>query len=361
MRIKQFKYFFFVLVFLSCSVFSNNNAFAASAEKDDDLNLKDLIFGHILNAHEWHIADYKGKHISIPLPIIVRSQERGWFVFMSSRFDHGHKEHKGFSLHTSGPYKGKITETNSKGEIVLPLDFSITKHAFGVFFSLALMCWVFLTVAKRYKENPLGVPRGKQSLLEPIILFVKNDIAKNSIGEKHHERFVPFLLTVFFFILINNLMGLLPIFPGGGNVTGDISITMSLAFMTFVVTQVSGNKDYWKHVYDTPGIPWFLKYPIPIIPVIEFVGLFNKPFTLMIRLFANITAGHMITLAFFSLIFIFGQFNVFIGYGTSIMAITFTIFMTVLEILVAFIQAYVFTLLSAIFFGMATAEHEDHH
>jgi F-type H+-transporting ATPase subunit a len=170
---------------------------------------------------------------------------------------------------------------------------------------------------------------------------------------------MPFLLTAFFFIFFNNLLGLIPILPGGANVTGNIAITLVLALFTFVITTLNGNMSYWKHIVNAPGVPWWIKIPIPLMPVVEVVGMFTKPFVLMVRLFANISAGHIIALGFFSLIFIFGQMNIWAGYGISVISVAFAIFMTALELLVAFIQAYVFTLLSAIYFGMATEEH--HH
>ena len=196
-----------------------------------------------------------------------------------------------------------------------------------------------------------------QNLLEPIILFIRDDIARPSIGEHKYERFMPFLLTVFFFIWFNNMIGLIPIFPGGANVTGSISVTMVLALFTFVITTISGNRNYWQHIFNMPGVPWWVKFPVPLMPVIEIIGMMTKPFVLMVRLFANITAGHIIVLGFFSLIFIFGQMSVGLGLGVSVLSLAFTIFMTMLELLVALIQAYVFTLLSAIYFGMATEEH----
>jgi F-type H+-transporting ATPase subunit a len=196
-----------------------------------------------------------------------------------------------------------------------------------------------------------------QNFLEPIILFVKNDIIIPSIGEKHYQRFMPYLLTVFFFIMFNNMLGLIPIFPGGANLTGNIAVTMVLALFTFVITNVSANKHYWKEIINAPGVPWYLKLPIPLMFLVEFTGVFTKPIVLMIRLFANILAGHMVAIVFFSLIFIFGALNIWAGYGVSIVSVAFTFFMSMLELLVAFIQAYVFTLLSAIYIGMATQEH----
>lgn len=199
-----------------------------------------------------------------------------------------------------------------------------------------------------------------QSLLEPLILFIRDDIAKSSIGEKKYEKYMPYLLTIFFFIFLNNILGLIPIFPGGANVTGNIAVTMVMAVFTFILTTVSGNKHYWIDIVNTPGVPWWLKLPIPLMPVVEIIGVITKPFVLMVRLFANMAAGHIITLGFISLIFIFGAMNVALGYGVSVGAVAFMIFMNLLELLVAFIQAYVFTLLSALYFGLATIEPEHH-
>ena len=194
--------------------------------------------------------------------------------------------------------------------------------------------------------------------MEPIIVFIRDDIAKSSIGEKKYEKYMPFLLTVFFFIFLNNLMGIVPFFPGGANVTGNIAVTGVMALFTFLITSFSGNRGYWTHIINTPGVPWWLKFPLPLMPVVEIVGIFTKPFVLMIRLFANITAGHTIILGFISLIFIFGNINEFLGLGIGIgFSIPFAVFMSLLELLVAFIQAYVFTLLSALYFGMAVEEH----
>lgn len=218
------------------------------------------------------------------------------------------------------------------------------------------MVFVFISVANSYKKRKGKAPKGIQSFVEPIIIFIRDDIAKASIGEKY-EKYLPFLLTVFFFILINNLLGLIPFFPGGANITGNIGVTGVLALFTFIITSFSGNKAYWMHLVNAPGVPWWLKLPIPLMPIVEIMGVFTKPFVLMVRLFANITAGHIIILGFISLIFIFGNISEGLGYGVSIVSVGFSIFMGILELLVAFIQAYVFTLLSALYFGMATEEH----
>ncbi len=339
---------------------SDGHAGVASEEghhaENKKFNPGDFIFDHIKDAHDWHIITIGEHHVSIPLPIIVYSSNSGCHVFMSSKFEHGHQEYQGLRLNTEGKNKGKIVERLENGSEIIPLDLSITKVVLSIFFSIALLLIIFLSVAKAYRRRINQAPTGLQNALEVFILFIRDDVAKPSIGH-HYKKFVPYLLTIFFFIFFNNLMGLIPIFPGGANVTGNISVTMVLALFTFIITTINGNKHYWLEVYNAPGVPWWLKIPIPLMPVVEIVGLFTKPFVLMVRLFANIAAGHIIALGFFSLIFIFGQMAPGLGYGVSVLSVAFVIFMTVLELLVALIQAYVFTLLSAIFFGMATAEH----
>lgn len=325
-----------------------------------------FIIEHVLDNHEWHIAKAGDTHISIPLPVILYSrsvQHKGLHIFMSSKFDHGEAVYQGFKLEVEGSNSGKIIEVTDDGKVnataPLPIDLSITKNVFALFFSIFVIILIFTSVAKTYKKREGKAPKGLQSLVEPLIIFVRDDIAKSSIGLRH-ERYLPFLLTIFFFIFLNNLLGLIPIFPGGANLTGNIAVTMVLAIFTFFITLFSSNGGYWKHIINAPGVPWWLKFPIPIMPVVELIGVFTKPFVLMIRLFANITAGHIIALGFFSLIFIFGAINIWAGYGFSVLSVSFTIFMGLLELLVAFIQAYVFTLLSALYFGMAKVE-EHHH
>ncbi|MEN8119341.1 MAG: F0F1 ATP synthase subunit A [Bacteroidota bacterium] len=318
-----------------------------------------FIFDHIADSYEWHIFTVGETHISLPLPIILYSKSKGLNVFMSSKFHHGHDVYKGFKieLEETSKNKGKIVELMGNGDFEKPLiNISITKNVVALFFSVALMLFIFISVANAYKKNKGQAPKGMQSFFEPLILFVRDDIAKASIQNKP-EKYMPYLLSIFFFIVLNNLLGLIPILPGGANLTGNITITLALAVFTFVITTVKGNKAYWTHIFNAPGVPWWLKIPVPLMPVVEIVGMFTKPFVLMVRLFANITAGHIIALGFYSLIFIFGEKNIFAGYGISIVSILFTVFMMVLELLVAFIQAYVFTLLSALYFGMATEEH----
>ena len=239
--------------------------------------------------------------------------------------------------------KGQIDEENS------PLDFSITKAVVGLFSAATIGLLLFLSLARSYKKTGISHPKGIQSFLEPIILFVRDDIAISNIGKHKYEKYMPYLLTVFFFILINNLMGLVPFPPPfGANVTGNIAVTFVLAVFTFIITQFSGNKNYWRHTFATPGVPFWL---LPVMIPVEIIGIFSKPFALMIRLFANITAGHIIVLSLVCLIFIFKSL------GVAPVSILFVIFMDCLELLVAFLQAYVFTLLSALFISLAVQDH----
>ena len=320
-------------------------------------NTGDLIFNHIKDSYEWHIATVGHTHISIPLPVIVYSEHSGFHCFMSGKLHHGAESHEGFKVASEGKYQRKLVEIMPDGSELRPWDFSITKNVTSLFVSIALILFIFLHVAKKYKENFARAPKGIQSWIEPIVLFICDDIAKPSIGKEKYERYLPYLLTTFFFIFINNLMGLIPIFPGGANLTGDISVTLVLALFTFVITSLSGSRDYWVHLVNAPGIPLWLKLPLPLMPIVEIMGVFIKPFVLTIRLFANITAGHIVALGFYSLIFIFAEKSIIAGYGISVLSIAFTVFMGILELLVAFIQAYVFTLLSALYIGLALERH----
>jgi F-type H+-transporting ATPase subunit a len=322
-------------------------------KEKEAFNPGDFIFDHIKDTYEWHIITWKGHHVSIPLPVIVYSKQSGLNVFSSSKFHHGHESYNNFSIAHEGKYKGKVVEQLENGNVVRPIDISITKNILSLFIGVTIMLLLFISIANSYKRAPNKAPKGVQAFVEPLILFVRDDIAKPAIGEHKYEKYMPFLLTVFFFIWVNNMLGLIPIFPGGANLTGNISITLVLALITFVITSVSGTKDYWMHIINMPGVPVWLKLPVPLMPFIEIMGVFLKPFVLMIRLFANITAGHLIILGFISLIFIFGNMSPAGGYGISILSIGFSIFMMFIELLVAFIQAYVFTLLSAMYFGMA--------
>jgi F-type H+-transporting ATPase subunit a len=357
---RMFKYF----IILCCGlVFSVETAFSSPTQETSShgensaapkFNPGEFIFEHIADSYSWHLFTVNNHHVFIPLPVVLYSKHSGFHLFSSSKVSHGHA-YQGFKIAEEGAYKGKIVEEIAELE-EKPFDISITKNVVSLFITCFLMLWIFLTIARSYRQRPLSAPKGMQSFLEPIISFIRDEVARPSIGEHKYEKFMPYLLTVFFFIWINNMMGLIPFFPGGANVTGNISITLILALFTFGITIINANKNYWTHIVNTPGVPWWLK-AIPIMPFVELLGLFTKPFALMVRLFANITAGHIIALAFFGLIFIFGGTNPMVGYGVSIPTLLFTIFMTFLELLVAFVQAFVFTLLSAVYFGMAVEEH----
>lgn len=319
-----------------------------------------FVMEHVMDAHEWHILKIGETHISIPLPVILYTREKGLSVFFSSRFHHGTTSYKGYLLAEEGPHQGKIVNAKPDGtideEAPLPVDLSVTKTVAAMLVSMILILIVFIPMARKYKKNPNRAPSGFQSVMEPLILFVRDDIAIPSIGIHRYEKFMPYLLTVFFFILVNNLLGLMPIPPGGANVTGNIAITAMLAIFTFLITTFSTNKNYWKHIFNAPGVPWWLKFPIPLMPFVELLGVFTKPLVLCIRLFANILAGHFVGLSFIVMIFIFGQIHWIAGYGTSVVSVLFYVFMTLIELLVSFIQAYVFTLLSALYIGMARVE-----
>jgi F-type H+-transporting ATPase subunit a len=330
----------------------------AEASQSEGFNAGKFVIEHVSDAFEWHIATFGETQISVPLPIILYSSDKGWNLFMSSRFHHGKETYNGFRIEEEGKNQGKIVEVNEQGEVInLPIDLSITKTVAGILVSVIIMLFVFLNIAKSAKKRTNQAPAGMQNLFEPVILFVRDDIAKPAIGEKRFEKFMPFLLTVFFFILINNLLGLIPLFPFGANVTGNIAVTMVLAVFTFFITTFNTNKHYWKEIYN-PDVPWWLKFPIPLMPIVELTGVITKPFVLMIRLFANMLAGHLIVTVFVSLIFIFAKLmGAEAGYGISLVSVAFSVFMLLLDLLVSFVQAYVFTFLSAMYFGMASPEH----
>jgi len=362
------KFFVFatVLLLLLPNVRAEEGSSVSSHEENhgtekEEFNAGTTIIEHIINAYEWHICEWKGKHISIPLPVILIEGGK-LHVFSSSHFHHGQETYQGFAIcQEAGMKKGRIVKVDEAGnriENASVIDISITKNVLSLFMGLAVILVIFISIARGYSKRGVAAPKGIARAIEPLILFVRDDIARPAIGRRN-ERYLPFLLTVFFFIFLNNLLGLIPFFPGGANLTGNISVTLVLALFTFVITNVSANRNYWKHIVNTPGVPWWLKIPLPIMPIVEFIGVLTKPIVLTIRLFANISAGHIICLGFISLIFIFGNMSQIAGYGVSVFSVFFYIFMSLLELLVAFIQAFVFTLLSAIYIGMAIEEH--HH
>lgn len=342
-------------------VFTMGLVFTANAEdeKKKDLDVKEIIFGHIVNDYSWHILTTPaGTHVSIPLPVILYSENSGFHIFMSSKFHHGHDAYKGFQIAQEGPLTGRIEEVDEQGNVLESslIDLSITKVVVGLFVSVIALVLIFLKSAKIATRNPNTPPKGILTFVEPLILFIRDDIAKAVIG-KNYLKFMPYLLTIFFFIFITNIFGLIPIPPFGANVTGNITVTAALALMTFAVLIIKANKGYWQHIFNAPGVPWWLKLPIPLMPLVEVLGLFTKPIILAVRLFANMSAGHIVMLAFVALIFVFGGLSASAGFAASPLSLVFTIFIILLDVLVAFIQAFVFTLLSAIYFGMAVEEH----
>lgn len=337
-----------------------------SENHQEEFEASEFIMDHIKDSHEWHILTKKdGHHVSIYLPVILYSRHSGLHAFSSKKLAHGHS-YKGFQMghgsimvenkdgaRVEKSLENKIIEVDEHGEMVeagMPLDFSITKNVFMMMLSVIVLLWVFLSLARSYKKMGISEPRGLQGFIEPVILFIEEDVAIPNIGEERYLRYMPYLLTVFFFILLNNLMGLIPFFPFGANVTGNIAVTFVLATLTFLITTLSGNKGYWQHIFNTPGVPVWLA---PIMIPVEIIGMFTKPFALMIRLFANITAGHIIVLSLISMIFIFKSMFM------SVPSLVMVLFMDCIELLVAFLQAYIFTLLSALFIGLAMPEH--HH
>ena len=353
------------VLFLVLSVVISSSGFASQDDQnqDEEFNATEMIMHHVKDAHEFHIFEWNNEQISISLPIILYT-DNGIVTFMSSAFNHDdsgtqvvEKDGQRFvkfheKIYQLNPgadtlaFDAEDTVTNAS----LPLDFSITRNVFMMWVSMLVLFLIFITAARKYKKSQNFIPQGIASFVEPLVVFIRDEVAKPMIGEKKYARFMPYLLTVFFFIWINNIFGLIPIL-NGANLTGNIAFTFTLAMFTFIITTFSGNKDYWKHIFWMPGVPVPMK--IFLMPI-EIVGMFTKPISLMIRLFANITAGHIIILALMSLIFIFNTIAI------APVSVAFALFITIIEIVVTAIQAYIFTILSALYFGMATEEHEHH-
>ena len=326
-------------------------------EQSSEIDVGEILFGHIVDSYGWHITDWKGKHVTIPLPCIVHSST-GWHFFMSSKIEHGH-EHEGLFIAEEGRYEDKIVERGADGELVRPFDISITKNVASLMFAAVLLISLVLATTRWYRRHDASeeAPQGFAGLMEMMIMMVNDDIIRPSVGEKHYRKYSPYLLTAFFFIFVCNLMGLIPFFPGGANVTGNIAVTMMMALFTFIAINVFADKHYWKEIL-WPDVPMFLKFPIPIMQTIELFGVISKPFSLMVRLFANIMAGHMMVLGLVSVIFVTVKLGPVINGSMTVIAMLFGLVINCLELLVAFIQAYVFTMLSAVFIGMA---HQEEH
>lgn len=317
--------------------------FCLHAEESSDLNMQEYLFGHIQDAHDWHITTIGDHHISIPLPCIVIDD--GLQIFSSAKMlEHGYKLNE----------DGKIVNISTGA---IPLDFSITKNVVGLFVAAIILVILILTTAAWYKKHDClkEKPTGIAALLEPVIMMIETDVIKDMVGPEY-KRFSPYLLTAFFFILINNLLGVIPIFPGGANVTGNIAVTMVLALFTFAMVNLFGTKHYFKEIF-WPDVPIFLK-AIPVMPLIEILGTLTKPFSLMVRLFANIIAGHIMLLSAVAVIFITAKMGEVLSGSMTVISVFFGVFLDCLELMVSFIQAYVFTMLSAVFIGLAHPKHE---
>ena len=345
-------------------LFAGTTAYCEGVEAADhdnsELNVRELILEHIGDAYDWHIVTYNGKHISIPLPVILKGQESGWHFFLSSEFHHGHHSYKGFSVVHDGPHKGKIVETLASGEVVKPLDFSLTKNATSLVLSSIILIILIMSCASWYKKKERrpenASPKGFVAFVELVIMSIVDDVIKPCIG-KNYKRYTPYLLTVFFFIIFINILGLIPILPGGANVSGNIAITCVLAICTFIIVNIFGTKEYWREIF-WPDVPMFLK-AIPVMPVVEFIGIFTKPFALMIRLFASILSGHALILGLACMVFLTVHLGAAMNAGMSVFAVILMVFSNFVELLVAYIQAYVFTMLSAVYIGLSQVE--PHH
>jgi F-type H+-transporting ATPase subunit a len=316
------------------SMITLQQAYASDGGDGQSFNPGDMINHHIKDAHGWEITH----GVVVPLPVILYSELDGLVIFSSANFFN--------EAHQEVPYMGYVLahEHISRADGQSVFDFSITKNVLFIFIDAAIMLLVFFAVARGYKKNVGKAPKGVQSLFEPVIIYIRDEVVKPSIGEKY-QKYLPYLLTLFFFIWFGNLLGLI---PGAANMTGNIAVTAVLALGTFFMTNFSGKKVYWSHIFWTPGVPWWLR---PIILPVELIGVFTKPVSLMVRLFVSITAGHIVVLSLVSLTFIFHSWMV--GFGSTVIVTL----ITIIELLVATIQAYVFTMFTSLYIGMAVEEH----
>ncbi len=327
------------------------------AAEEEKPNLKEVIFEHLGDGYGWEVPF--NHHKRIPLPVIVWGKD-GLHVFSSSRVTHGQTYADGnatFRIATEGDCKGKIVEIVD-GKEYKPWDVSITKNVCAIFIAMIIVLVCCLMLARWHRRNPFKAPRKGLGAFESLVEFIYVGVIKSTLKE-NAPRFAPYLLTVFMFIFFMNLLGLIVVFPGGANVTGNIAVTMVLAVMTFVMTNVFGTKHYWKEIF-WPDVPVWLKFPLPIMQLIEVFGIFTKPAALTVRLFANMMGGHMIVLVLTLLIFIFGAMGYAVASGTAVVSVMFSVFMLLIDVLVSFIQAYVFTMLSTIFISLAQEKHEEH-
>lgn len=349
-----------IITFLLLTVVSVCASASVQAETDSAearINPKEIIFEHLLDGYGWEVPfDH---HHRMPLPVICYASD-GFHCFSSSHLDHGAVYKDGNCTFTIGSpeskYKDKLVEIVD-GQEVRPWDISITKNVCALFICIFLVGGIMLWLAAYLRKHPYRAPRKGLGAIEVVVTFVYDGVVKPILGPQA-KRFAPYLMTVFFFILVMNLLGLVVIFPGGANLTGNIAVTLVLSICTFIATNCFANRHYWKEIF-WPDVPWWLKVPLPIMPVIEIFGMFTKPAALTVRLFANMMGGHMIVITLTLLIFIFSAISPVAGGATTVVSLIFSIFMLLIDVLVSFIQAYVFTMLSTIFIGLAQEqEHE---
>jgi F-type H+-transporting ATPase subunit a len=321
-------------------------------ETEAEVDFSEVIFSHIGDSYQWHIADFGNKHVELYLPVIVRSKTTGWHLFSSKKLEDG--EYQGFRFGSAdGPYAGKIVEQGVGGAETRPLDISITKNVLALFFSSGLLLLLILLTARWYKRHDVykEAPTGLAAFMEPIVMMI-DEVARENIGEEDYARYSPYLCMAFLWIILNNLLGIVPLFPFGANLTGNIAITMTLALFTFSIVNFTGRKQYYKEMF-LPDVPLFLK---PVLPVIEVFSALMKPVSLTVRLFANMLAGHIMILCIVCVIFVVAKMGPALFGSMTVVSVIFGIFLDFLEFLVSFIQAYVFTILSSIYIGIARAK-----
>lgn len=346
---------FAALIVSATTATAKEHGHMRSEHQDGTFVVRDFILEHVGDSYIWHIIKIGDTHISVPLPVIVYSQQSGLNVFMASKLEDG-EEYNGFYFSETAPYKGKVVQLVD-GKEVRPVDLSITKNVFTLLFSASILIFVIMYVVRAYRKEGFFVKNRFVLFMEMFIMMINDDVIKPAI-KKDHKKYAPYLLTLFFFIFINNMMGLIPVFPFGANLTGNIVFTLTLALITFVIVNISGTKEYWREIF-WPDVPILMKVPVPFFPILEVITVFTKPFALMIRLLANIVAGHSIALGLISIIFITVSFGHAVNASLSVVSILLSIFISFVEVLVAFIQAYIFTLLSAVYIGLAKIE--SHH
>lgn len=361
--------FTLTLIFALPAFSANENeaAVAEQTEEKEGINLKEILFGHVQDSYQWHITDIGDHALIIPLPMIFYSQHSGFHVLCSSQFAHepdaNHLRQGPDGFYIQGPEdeKGRIVE-QVNGELVpVCFDISITKTVLVLFINAILLLLCILIPARWCKKHKVDdpAPKGFTGLVHMFVMSVYDDMIKPALGEEAN-KYAPYLLTAFFFIFLTNVMGIVPFPPGGGNLTGNITCTMFLALCTFLIVNVTGTKEYWKEIF-WGDVPWWLKVPVPLMPFIEFFGIFTKPIALMIRLFANMLAGHVIAISLTCIIFVMfalgGVMGKVLGSFMTPVSIFLSICMMLLEVLVCYIQAMVFTMLSAVFISMSHVKH----